>query len=166
MPEDAYRSIADAEELESDALYLVETSCLNAYGKRIADVGDPVEDSDAVNVRYLKSHVNSVFDEYVKAADYDVNEFINHCAESHVKMYFANTEAEVIYEDQCDTVAYAEISCPSVCHELSSCKALHLDEIVLLSRCTRGIHNDDKNLCKMIITCENGTEISSINAVE
>ena len=116
MPEDAYRSIADAEELESDALYLVETSCLNAYGKRIADVGDPVEDSDAVNVRYLKSHVNSVFDEYVKAADYDVNEFINHCAESHVKMYFANTEAEVIYEDQCDTVAYAEISCPSVCH--------------------------------------------------
>ena len=77
MPEDAYRSIADAEELESDALYLVETSCLNAYGKRIADVGDPVEDSDAVNVRYLKSHVNSVFDEYVKATDYDVNEFIN-----------------------------------------------------------------------------------------
>ena len=77
MPEDAYRSIADAEELENDALYLVETSCLNAYGKRIADVGDPVEDSDAINVRYLKSHVNSVFDEYVKAADYDVNEFIN-----------------------------------------------------------------------------------------
>jgi len=100
----------------SDALFLVETSCLNAYGQRIADVGDPVNDDDAINLRYLKSHTNDVFTEYTKAAEYDVNEFINHCAESHVKMYFANTESEVIYDDNCHTVAYAEISCPSVCH--------------------------------------------------
>lgn len=58
VSQDDFKTLVDNNNVQEKTAYLISSNNFSLYGDRITQLGDPVNDTDAVNLRYLKEQIN------------------------------------------------------------------------------------------------------------
>lgn len=55
-----YVNLVKNKECLSNVLYVVESDYINAYNQQIKNVAEPIDDNDAVTLKYMKDSINNI----------------------------------------------------------------------------------------------------------